>query len=77
MQAADPTSSLFTQADHDAISGASASSTDLETPNILLLSGPNMGGKSTLLRQTCLITILAQIGCRVPADECIITPVDR
>ena len=28
---------------------------------MLLLSGPNMGGKSTLLRQTCLITILAQV----------------
>lgn len=36
-----------------------------------------MGGKSTLLRQTCLIVILAQLGCRVPAEECILTPVDR
>jgi len=44
---------------------------------ILLLSGPNMGGKSTLLRQTCLIAILAQIGCFVPAEECTITPFDR
>lgn len=44
---------------------------------MLLLSGPNMGGKSTLLRQTCLIVILAQIGCRVPADSCVLTPVDR
>ena len=48
-----------------------------ESPRILLLSGPNMGGKSTLLRQTCLIAILAQLGCRVPADECIMTPIDR
>jgi DNA mismatch repair protein MSH6 len=47
------------------------------TPKLLLLSGPNMGGKSTLLRQTCLITILAQIGCKVPADSCHMTPVDR
>ncbi len=46
-------------------------------PRCLLLTGPNMGGKSTLLRQTCLIVILAQLGCKVPADECIMTPVDR
>ena len=46
-------------------------------PKLLLLSGPNMGGKSTLLRQTCLITMLAQIGCKVPADRCVMTPVDR
>lgn len=31
-------------------------------PNMLLLTGPNMGGKSTLLRQTCLVAILAQVG---------------
>jgi DNA mismatch repair protein MSH6 len=43
---------------------------------LLLLSGPNMGGKSTLLRQTCLITILAQMGCYVPAESCSLTPVD-
>ena len=35
----------------------------------LLLTGPNMGGKSTLLKQTCLLVILAQLGCYVPADE--------
>ncbi|EED94258.1 MutS family, partial [Thalassiosira pseudonana CCMP1335] len=45
--------------------------------SVLLLSGPNMGGKSTLLRQTCLITILAQIGSFVPAEQCALTPVDR
>eukprot|EP00985_Skeletonema_marinoi_P018975 scaffold10733_cov119-Skeletonema_marinoi.AAC.1 len=37
----------------------------------------NMGGKSTLLRQTCLITILAQVGSFVPAESCSLTPVDR
>lgn len=44
---------------------------------VLLLSGPNMGGKSTLLRQTCLIAILAQVGSFVPAERCALTPIDR
>ena len=35
-----------------------------------------MGGKSTMLRQTCLIAILAQIGSFVPAEQCQLTPVD-
>ncbi|GMH78533.1 hypothetical protein TL16_g07839 [Triparma laevis f. inornata] len=48
-----------------------------EKERVLLLSGPNMGGKSTLLRQTCLISILAQIGCFVPAQSAAITPMDR
>eukprot|EP00586_Coscinodiscus_wailesii_P008924 CAMPEP_0172523302 /NCGR_PEP_ID=MMETSP1066-20121228/293589_1 /TAXON_ID=671091 /ORGANISM="Coscinodiscus wailesii, Strain CCMP2513" /LENGTH=1339 /DNA_ID=CAMNT_0013306373 /DNA_START=56 /DNA_END=4076 /DNA_ORIENTATION=- len=46
-------------------------------PRILLLSGPNMGGKSTLLRQTCLLAILTQIGSFVPAQSCSLTPIDR
>lgn len=45
--------------------------------NVLLVSGPNMGGKSTLLRQTCLIAIMAQMGCKVPARNCVMSPVDR
>jgi len=44
---------------------------------VLLLSGPNMGGKSTLLRQTCLISIMAQIGMFVPATSATLTPFDR
>ncbi len=36
-----------------------------------------MGGKSTLMRQTGLLVILAQIGCQVPASEMTLTPVDR
>ncbi|ORX70774.1 hypothetical protein DL89DRAFT_266906 [Linderina pennispora] len=45
--------------------------------SMILLTGPNMGGKSTLLRQLCLGVILAQLGCYVPAQSARITPVDR
>lgn len=55
----------------------SKSMTEEMLARMILLSGPNMGGKSTLLRQTCLIVVLAQLGCRVPAAKCCLTPVDR
>ena len=46
-------------------------------PHFLLLTGPNMGGKSTLLRQVCLATVLAQMGAWVPAESFALVPVDR
>ena len=45
--------------------------------SLIVMTGPNMGGKSTLLRQVCIATIIAQIGCYVPAKYCEMTIVDR
>ena len=44
---------------------------------ILLITGPNMAGKSTYIRQVALITLLAQVGCWVPAKACRLGLVDR
>ena len=50
---------------------------DSDSQQILIITGPNMAGKSALLRQTALITLLAQMGCYVPADSARIGLVDR
>jgi len=45
--------------------------------SVLLVTGPNMGGKSTILRQVCIGAIMAQIGCFVPASSFVMSPADR
>lgn len=47
------------------------------TQRMLIITGPNMGGKSTYMRQTALIVILAYMGSFVPAQRAVIGPIDR
>ena len=48
-----------------------------DSRRMLIITGPNMGGKSTYMRQTALIVILAHIGCFVPAQRAVLGPMDR
>ncbi|XP_046478017.1 probable DNA mismatch repair protein Msh6 [Neodiprion pinetum] len=48
-----------------------------DSASLVILTGPNMGGKSTVMRQVGLLTIMAQIGCHIPASSCRLTLVDR
>eukprot|EP00659_Diplonema_papillatum_P018012 gene18012-27737_t len=48
-----------------------------EAPLVALITGPNMGGKSTVMRSACVAIIFAQLGCYVPAESVELTPVDR
>ncbi len=78
-----------TPADHDAVetgthagsamdaSPPSSTARSTPGPSLALITGPNMAGKSTYIRQTALITLLAHTGSFVPADEAIIGLCDR
>jgi DNA mismatch repair protein MutS len=48
-----------------------------DSRRMLIITGPNMGGKSTYMRQTALIVILAHVGCFVPAKLAVLGPMDR
>ena len=62
---------------NDVVIGCEDTNNNWQKKPLVLVTGPNMGGKSTLMRQAGLTVILAQIGSYVPAESCRLTPVDR
>jgi DNA mismatch repair protein MutS len=58
-------------------SASSPTTASCPTTRLLLITGPNMGGKSTFMRQVALITLLAYVGSYVPATSATIGPIDR
>ena len=65
---------LATKAAHEFVPNSIALD---EFRRMLIVTGPNMGGKSTYMRQTALIVILAYVGCFIPARSALIGPIDR
>ncbi len=61
----------------DSLFIANDTSLDMKDNKIAVITGPNMAGKSTYMRQTALITLMAQIGSYVPADKAVIGVCDR
>lgn len=62
---------------HDFIPNSIRMGTETDRESFVIVTGPNMGGKSTLLRQVCLIVVMSQIGCFVPASSCKLSVFDR
>jgi DNA mismatch repair protein MSH6 len=62
---------------NDVVIGSHNSEHKWQRKPLIIVTGPNMGGKSTLMRQTGLTVILAQMGSFVPASSCRLTPIDR